>query len=393
MGGCQEQLPNNVTVNGLQVGGMRYDEALSLIREQIAGELPSLTLRGKTGVTVLSYPRLGFTDNAEEVLSSAKRGDVLTVAYERTAPDLEGILEHVCAVNALLPADAVLSVTENGFEYTAERAGESVDYRLLEKAVLSALKNGETEVTLPVFSVAPEVTVEDLKERTQLLSSFTTYFDGDNRPRSENIRLSASRISGTQLLPGESFSFNGCVGLRTAENGYQTAVVIQNGVFAEGIGGGVCQTSTTLYNAALTSGMVISESHAHTLSIGYVPPSLDAMVSEYSDLAFYNPYEYPVYLFMQTEEGSITASIYGMPSEYEYRTESVFLERIAPPEREYRIEEGERVIREEKEGLRSESYLLTLKDGEVVSRTLLRTDRYEPVGGIYRIPPEEGTVE
>ena len=131
----------------------------------------------------------------------------------------------------------------------------------------------------------------------RLLSSFTTRFDGGNAARSHNIRLAAKLINGSVVKNGETFSFNATVGQRTPERGFKRAKIIENGEFVEGIGGGVCQASTTIYNAVLTAGLKIEEWHRHTLKSSYVKPSFDAMVnSNGADLVFVNDTASPIYI-------------------------------------------------------------------------------------------------
>ena len=230
---------------------------------------------------------------------------------------------------------------------------------------------------------------ERLREQSRPLSSFSTRFDVSNAPRSHNIFLAASRIGGTVVPPGGVFSFNKTVGARTQENGFEKAAVIQDGQFVEGVGGGVCQASTTLFNAALLAGMKITESRAHSLRVSYVAPSLDAMVSEASDLKFVNPYPFPVYLLAKAEGGEVSFSLFGTPSGMRYVTESKTLLRVAPPPAKYVEGTEEKVLRAEQEGLASESYLLTYdEEGNLLSRERIRRDSYAAVQGIVQILPE-----
>ena len=231
-----------------------------------------------------------------------------------------------------------------------------------------------------------------LKERTRLLSSFTTRFDASNESRVHNIRLAADKIAGAVVLPRAEFSFNKRVGKRTAENGFKESVVIFDGEFVKGVGGGVCQLSTTLFNAALRAGLRVTESRNHSLTVSYVPPSLDAMVSEYSDLKFVNPFDTPVYLNAAVRGGSVTGECFGLPDGYRYTTESVVLYRLAPPPEETVEGEDDKVIRAEKEGVASESYLLVHDGGgKLIRRVLLRRDNYAVVRGLRQVKKQEET--
>ena len=214
------------------------------------------------------------------------------------------------------------------------------------------------------------------------LASYTTYFNQNDGGRCENIRLAASRLNGIALQPYGELSFNAVVGARTAKNGYKQAKVIVQGEFVEGIGGGVCQVSTTLYNAALLSGLTVVESYAHSLQVGYVPPSRDAMVTSRNDLRLYNPRKETVYISSSVSAGSLRFTIYGKTNGRTYEIESREIEEIPPVEQ--LLAPGEEFLRLPRSGLKSESYLKTYEKGVLVSIRRLRTDEYAPQKGVIR---------
>lgn len=380
-GGTGGRVARGVTIDGVNVGGMPYAKAEQTVRKHGEAYLTVKTPQGdfKAEITV--------RDNLFDLVRSAKRGQSLSVSYTREWADMELFLSDVCEKNARGETDAAVEFTQNGFTYKAEEAGIACDYAKLVQDAVSALKNADEEITLRCRTVAPRVTVADLKKLTQPLSCFSTYYDDSNQPRSHNIALACERISGTVIAPRAEFSFNETVGARTEESGFQIASVIKNGEFIPGVGGGVCQASTTLFNAALRAGMKITESRAHSLSVGYVAPSLDAMVSENSDLKFMNPYDTPVYILAEAKKGSLTVRFFGLPDGKRYETESVVILRVAPPAPKIVEGDGEAVIRAEKEGIASESYLLVFDGETLVSRKRIRRDAYAAVQGILQKPP------
>ena len=389
-GWTSRKVKAGVTVNGVNVGGMSAVEACKRIRESIQKELPPFTVHTPTGDREYA---LGFSDDIPALLKSAKRGEALTATVRLQWADAEAELAALCAQFAREATDATLSFSAAGFSYTVERLGTACDYAGLLSEVTAALAAGGTQATLRTRQFAPAVTQESLRERTRLLASFTTKFDASNRARAHNIALAASRIAGTVVEAGGEFSFNETVGKRTRENGFEEAAVIQGGEFVQGVGGGVCQASTTLMNAALRAGMRIAESHPHSLSVGYVPPSLDAMVSEYSDLRFVNPYSVPVYVQARAGGGSVTFSLYGLPDGRRYVTESNVLLRVDPPPEKIVEGEEDRILRAEKQGIASESWLLVYEGDELISRTRLRRDTYAVVQGIRQVRPAEELPE
>lgn len=387
MGGwATGRVKRGVTAFGVEVGGMSYSAAATLLRGRIADMLPPFTVKTPFGEETFTTQ---FTDDLPEILRSARRGEELQTSYKRVWADAEAQLAALCERVQREAVEATMSFSEFGFSYTPEQAGLACNYAELLEEVFVAFEEGRDEVTLPTFSYVPAVTEELLRARTRPLATFTTYYDGGNAPRAHNIALATQRISGTAIMPGEEFSFNATVGKRTTENGFEEAAVILGGEFVPGVGGGVCQASTTLMNAAIRAGLTITESRPHSLTVGYVPPSCDAMVSEYSDLKFKNPYSVPVYLLGTARAGSVKFTFYGLPDGKTYKLESnVLLTAEPPPEK---IVEGDedRVLRSPKAGIASESYLLVYEGGALLSRTRLRRDTYAVVQGIRQVKREE----
>lgn len=389
----QGRVPKDVTIGGESVGGLSYTEAEERVRARIRRETEPLVIHAPEGDLTL-FDELSPTDDISRLVRTAKRGATVGVSRSRTLADAESLLLGLCERNARPAKNAAVSFSAEGFVYTPEIFGRACNYSKLLLDVLGALERGEREVVLPTRAYAPEVTERDLRAATRPLSEFSTRFDAGNAPRAHNIALAASRVSGTVLGAGESFSFNRTVGKRTEENGFRVAAVILDGEFVPGVGGGVCQASTTLFGAALRAGMEIEESHAHSLSVGYVPPSLDAMVSEGSDLRFFNPYDFPVYLLGSAKGGEVRFSFFGMPDGKRYETESVVLGVISPPPPLIVEGEEDRILRAEKKGIVSESYRLTYaSDGRLISRKRIRKDRYAAVRGKETRAPAGETEE
>lgn len=373
------RVKEDVVIGGVAVGGMEYEEAVGAIRA--CARPPRLVIRTPAR-TVDVTDGLTVSDNAADLVRRAKRGERLSLTYTRNWADAERVLRLLCAENARAAQDATMTFSARGFEYTAEREGVVCDFRGALLSVANALRTGGEEVALPVRTYSPAVTERSLREKTAPLSRFSTDFDAENAPRRHNIALAAARIAGTVVPPHGEFSFNAAVGERTEENGFRVASVILDGEFVPGVGGGVCQASTTLFGAALRAGMRVTESRAHSLSVGYAPPSLDAMVSQTSDLRFVNPYDEPVYILSSVLGGRVSFFFYGKPDGRRYEAESAVLARIPPPGEEVVEGEEDRVLRNAKEGLESESYLVVYgPDGAQLSRTRIRRDRYAAVRG------------
>lgn len=214
------------------------------------------------------------------------------------------------------------------------------------------------------------------------MSSYTTYYNAEDKDRCQNIAIAAELIDGTTLQPYGEFSFNKTVGRRTAEAGFRQAKIIVNGEYVLGVGGGVCQVSTTLYNAALKSGLGVTEYHPHSLRVSYVQPSRDAMVSSECDLQLYNPHSFPVCLTAHVFEGGLRISFYGKNEGYRYEIISQTLAEIPPPAPIVKEGKTDGILRSPKNGVKSEMYLERYKGETLLSRKRMRVDEYRPIQGI-----------
>ena len=217
--------------------------------------------------------------------------------------------------------------------------------------------------------------------KTMLLARFCTYYGDSSPSRKSNVELAARKINGVKLYPEEEFSFNAQVGARTEANGFKTAYIIKDGEFVEGVGGGVCQVSTTLYNCALLANVTITAVSPHSLGVSYVAPSFDAMVSSASDFRFVNTLSAPITIKMKADGNDLVAEIYGV-DKATIKRRSETLETI-PFETEYRESEdvpcGEEIIDSQgKDGVKSQGYLDFYEDGKLVRSILIRNDFYAP---------------
>ena len=244
-------------------------------------------------------------------------------------------------------------------------------------------------LTLALASIAlfmegtmhPKAIATAVSDGQKLIARFSTYY-GDSKPnRKDNVALACSKIDGTVLYPEDEFSFNDIVGARTVENGFKSAYIIKDGEFVEGIGGGVCQVSSTLYNCALLANLTITCVRAHSLPVSYVAPSFDAMVSTASDLRFVNTLSSPVTIKMLADGKYLKAEMYGIES-CTIRRRSQTIETL-PFEIEYRddatLKLGEEVIDTYgKAGLRSQGFLEYYQNGKLIKTVLIRKDTYFP---------------
>lgn len=220
------------------------------------------------------------------------------------------------------------------------------------------------------------------KSAATLISSFSTTFDRNVYARSYNIALACKNFCYYVVPAGATLSFNGVVGKRTVERGYKEAKVIENGEYVPGVGGGVCQVSTTLYNAWITAGLGVVSVRAHSLPSSYCEMSRDATVSDFTDLVLINDSGADVIVNAAVTGNKVAFYVYGKPGEYTYGFESVLVRRTDPPEPvlEYvdYIEGGleSKQISPAKKGYVTELVRHVYLDGQEVEREVVRRDVY-----------------
>ncbi len=397
------KVKGRVEIEGVLVQGKTEGEArkaLSPLFSAWEGRSITLLLPDGTGVT-LSSPQIAVKTDFDSVFQTAlqvKKGESATFSLTPTF-SLNGfsdISQKIAARFYLAPVNAKLTFTPNAtplFSVSKEKQGRMVDEYALIKRVIAALpllKEQETvSISVPLKTLAPTLTKRELNGRHETLSSFATAYGSSQTERKHNIALAAQKLHGVTLAPGETLSFNARVGERTEEKGFLKAKVIERGAFTEGVGGGVCQVSGTLYNAAVLAGLTVTEYHQHSLAVSYLPPSRDAMVNYgTADLVIRNDFPHPVFLTAVADGTNLRFTFYGAPTGKTYALESVVTGSIPTPEALVEQDDGtlfptlpqgeRKVLQRGKEGTLSECYLLITEKGQT-KRVLLRKNKYLPV--------------
>ena len=303
----------------------------------------------------------------------------------------EEIVDGIYLDTIVKPKDAEVIIhpeKDYPFSFIKERYGKGIDKEDLLLKIEKALRQKVDKITAKERAVKPKMTVEKLKESTYRRSYFKTNYVYSTQERKDNISLCAQYIGGVVLYDGEEFSFNERVGERTEERGFKSAKIIEKGKFVDGIGGGVCQVSSTVYNAVLLAGLKVTERHNHSMLVSYVEPSFDAMVSSgYADLKFCNNTGAPIFLIANAVGDDIEVTVYGTKTVLEYKRVSVVKEKISPPESERVETDGllkgeEKISVYPKFGALSEGYLEVYKNGKLQDSIKLSGDKYEPLQGV-----------
>ncbi|NLD48339.1 MAG: vanomycin resistance protein VanB, partial [Clostridiaceae bacterium] len=287
---------------------------------------------------------------------------------------------------AYINGNMVFSKEVIGQELDVDKSIELIENRIHERNF--------SVVDLCIQKVFPRVMYEDICDIEEVIGSFSTAFNTGKADRSYNIKLACERINNTLLLTGDVFSMDRALGPRSFDNGYRDAPVIIKGRLVEGVGGGVCQVTTTLYAAVLKAKMGIVERTGHSQVLGYVEPGQDATIAEgYIDFKFKNNLEYAVLVNAQVVGNKVVVRLLGKKGteNFDIRLKSVILEEISPGEDEIILDKslspGDRaVVRASSKGLRVAVYRETVdKSGRIVDREKISEDLYRPVKGVVKV--------
>ncbi len=280
-------------------------------------------------------------------------------------------------------------IVEEPFEVHPEVEGIDFDV----EAAREMLKEDKEEYVIPLIITEPDVTLDELGEEAfpDQLATFTTRYDVSDVDRTTNLRLACQKINGTVLLAGETFSYNDVVGARTVAAGYKNAKIYEAGQVVDGLGGGICQISSTLYNAALLANLEIVERRNHQFVTSYVPAGRDATVVYGStDFKFKNTRQYPIRIVATANAGIATISIYGIKEENEYTFKfSTKTISSIPYSTQYiddsTLPQGTEVVKQKgANGLITETYITKLLNGKTISTELLSRDTYSAMTRIVR---------
>lgn len=408
----------NVYVESVKVGGLTPQEAKATIKEIFDKEIEAfhLELTYEEQSWNLSYEDLGlyyvyddyiskaygvgrsgnYFERIKEIYGLRKNPRVIKLEPYYDHNKMDGLVEELSQIVNKPAIDAKIERKNGKFLITKEVLGVEVDKNILKEKIIDAVRNfTHSPIVIPVTNPKPDIMEEDLMMIEDLMGEYRTTFNKDVKGRAENIRLAVKSINGTLLMPGEEFSFNESTGPRSVEEGYKEAPVIVNGELVPGIGGGICQVSTTLYQAALRSDVEITARRNHGLPVGYVPLGYDATVAyDYIDFKFKNNKEYPIYIESFIEGNQVFVKIYGKKTNnILIDLESEVIEVVEPKiqiKKDDNMYLGERKIsKEPKKGYRVVTHKIYIQEGKEIKREIISKDFYPPRDGIII----EGTRE
>ena len=327
-----------------------------------------------------------------EIKDIKQKYNIITIPTEEVKPD-EIDIEKIKNEIYKEPQDAYVSENSETGKTEVHTHVNGVDFAISIDEAKEILAEDKQEYTIPLKITVPDKTIADLGEEAfpDELATYSTRYDPTNKNRSNNIAISTEKIDGTIIMPGETFSYNQTVGERTIAEGYKEAGAYAGGRVVQDVGGGICQTSSTLYNAALLANLEIVDRSNHQFLTSYVDAGRDATVAWGSiDFQFKNTRTYPIKIEATAKNGVCTMSIYGIKEETEYEVviQSEVLSYIpftTKYEDDETLDEGEEVVEQSGyRGCTSEAYRILKQNGEVVSKTLLSKDTYDPMTRIIK---------
>ncbi|HEX9061286.1 MAG TPA: VanW family protein [Clostridia bacterium] len=414
---CSNTFYSGVFVEDMDLSGMKMLEAKNYVNNIYSKKYnkPVLKLKYNDGTSLLRFEDISLrfnTDKAvEEAYNAGRKGNIFirlgSIASMFFKPyiikcgfsyDKESLLTYIYGLKSGIdrPAkNASVNFKKGSVILQAETKGQELlcneNIKLIEDRVD---KRDFRQIELLVRDKVPEILFSDIKNITGVMSSFSTVFTLTDENRCHNIKVGSDRINGMILLPGDIFSINSALGPRTSENGYREAPVILKNELTSGVGGGLCQLTSTLYDAALLSKMEIVERTHHSWPLGYVAPGMDATIAEgYIDFKFRNSTEHVVAVNSEISNSKLTVRILGLKNDDStgVRLRPSIIEELQPQKEEIiedsTLPQGERVVeREAKKGVRAVVYRETLSgSGEVLSSEKISEDFYPPVSARVRV--------
>ena len=408
-------LMKGLRMAGVSVGDMKTEEAMAVLSPVVEQQVNAMTVTIVANGERFSYPArdLGVGVDIPTMLSSAlalsadetiraqaeTTGYDLPLAYSVNPTILNTALGQLSSQIDRAVVEPTLSFTPDGaerFTVTPGEPGRALDVATLSTSIQQAVQSGMNpiEVQANVTLTQPTTTEDALRQNVQKIVTFSTPYTG-SADRVTNLRMGAAKINGVMVKPGHDFSFNEVVGPRDESNGWKKAATIVGGSrFEDDYGGGICQVSTTLYNAVLKSDLKIVKRYRHSIPSNYIEHGLDATVSYGSlDFVFRNNTDYPIYIFSSVGDDSrFYVSIYGRPLPNGERIilRSKQMATIEPGDPEIIEDEtlgsGQTAWEvDRRQGFTVQVYKEYMVGDQIVRTENMYQDTYQPVAGVKRM--------
>lgn len=424
--GCNQAdtIYKNTDVNGYEISGLKKQEAIEKINQIIKKNQNEIAIKLKyqdqTFEIKGSELEIDYDDLANKVIEQSKPNIIkrinvfdksqnsITIKNSDLVLQIDKQIDEIAKQVDCEPSGCEVIFNDNAnkpFEVTEAKDGVVVNKALLKEQIIDALENSlKTELEIPIIPKVNPINAQTIEENLQKRATFSTNYSSSVDGRKFNVQLALSAFNGFKIEPKQVVSFNDVIDQKIDDDEFRTAKIILNGEFVNGKGGGICQASTTLYNALLLAGINVLEVHPHSLPVSYVPLAFDAMVNRgTSDMVFENNLTKPIYIKTWGDETDAYVEIWGEPFEEgkSIRTRADYVgtlphlgDKIIPDtEGKYADKitfKGEYYrVKMPQEGYESKAVLEYLENGVVVDEKQIRHEYYSPQYGIIY----EGTEE
>lgn len=370
-------LENDLTVIKTLLEPINITPTLTLDEEQLKSSLSDISSKLPDTVKESSY----YIEDGNLILTKGNTGNVIKV--DEMANYIKESIQNLAIANTSLeiiteeqsPTPLDIDAIHNEIykqasdayftqnPYAVYPSENGLDFAISVDEAKAMLQEEKEEYVIPLQVLYPNVTTNMIGQEAfpDLLSSFSTKYSTSDRDRTTNLQLAANKINGTVVMPGDTFSYNTVVGERTIAAGYKEAPIYVSGEVVDGLGGGICQITSTLYNAVVYANLEIVERSNHQFVPSYVGASRDATVVYGSiDFKFKNNRDYPIKILCSVNNGIASFQIYGLKTNNEYE-----------------VEISSRITSQNTNYTNSEAYKILKQNGQVVSRTLLSRDTYK----------------
>lgn len=408
----EDRIKDGIYISGVDVSGMTAAEAEAAVEEYVENlQTTTITLLTSGGNEVKVTPAdMGMTWENPQVVQEAadigQDGNVIVrykmmkdLQHDNVHLDLvfafdealiQEILQQECASYDSEAINAALSRAEGEFLVQEGVSGYTLDvdasFAMLTDYMVNEWNQESVVIELVVAEEKPLGDAEQLAQVMDVLGTFTTSYSSSGTARSANVANGCRLIDGITLYPGEEFSTLGAITPFTEKNGYYMAASYLNGKVVDSLGGGICQVSSTLYNAVLLAELDVTQRYNHSMIVGYVSASADAAIAESAnkDFKFVNNTEYPIYIEGITKNKKITVTIYGKETrstDREVIYQSEVLEVINPPTDVIYVDEGQPIgyiVTESAHiGYKARLWKIVKENGVEVERTQINSSSYK----------------
>ena len=409
---------DNISVEEMSVAGMTGEEVKALLEGKQAeyGE-QTVVLKAEEAKVEVLLADLGFAianidDVAAKAVAYAKEGGLFErysqiKALEDSAVvfDLEYKVDPALVadvINAQLPEmensakDATITRANGTFTITDEEIGVTVDpaasVEVIEKYFTETWDKVSGEIELVTTVDEPELTRETLEQVKDVLGTFTTYAGGTGSNRVANIRRGVNLINGALVMPGEVFSADMAMRPYTAANGFAEAGAYLNGKVIQSMGGGICQVSSTLYNAVILAELGVEQRQPHSMLVDYVKPSMDAAIAgDYKDMKLKNTTDAPIYIEGYVSNGYVTFTIYGKETRPANRSIKFISETLSTTDPGKKFEASNdplgKIVKTASAhtGMKAQLWKVVYENGKEVSRKVFNTSNYMASPAYYTV--------